>query len=287
MREMYGAWEIESFKFYQVPKALFVNAEYARLSAEAKILYGILFDRMKLSAENDWIDEDGNVFIYYSVKELREMLNCGKEKIAKLQKELMDSNLLVRKRQPCGKVSRMYVLRFSEVGKSDFKRSEKPTSRDRQIEPQEVGKTDRKNNTNKNNTDFTNTNLSIPPLMDGYDAEETEERFKKQIEYDILCEMPVDKDILDEIVLIAVDAICGTSASITIGGNVYARETVRSRLFKLDSSHIQYVIDNIKGNTTKIHNVKAYVLSMLYNAPATLNSYYTVEVGHDLYGDGR
>ncbi len=286
MKEMYGAWEIENFKFYQVPKALFVNAEYAKLSAEAKILYGILFDRMKLSAENGWIDEDENVFIYFSNQEACKMLRYGHDKITRLYKELIEHGLLYKVRRDCGKPERLYVLRFAECVKPAYQCAEKSHTDVRISRNPACGKS-APNNTNKNNTDFTNTNLSIPPLMDGYDAEETEEKFKKQIEYDILCEMPVDKDILDEIVLIAVDAICSTSPSITIGGNAYARETVRSRLFKLDSSHIQYVIDNIKGNTTKIHNVKAYVLSMLYNAPATLNSYYTVEVGHDLYGEGR
>ena len=113
------------------------------------------------------------------------------------------------------------------------------------------------------------------------------EILKENIEYDHLCErVGYDRDMLDEMLEILVDTVCSTRKQIRIGGQDYPNEVVKSRLLKLDSSHIEYVMDSLHQNTTKVRNIRAYLLTALYNAPTTISSYYTALVNHDLYGSG-
>ena len=108
------------------------------------------------------------------------------------------------------------------------------------------------------------------------------------IEYDILREdNTVNRDQLDEIAELIVDTVCSARKTIRIAGDDYPAEVVKSRFLKLDSSHVQYVIDCMKNNTTYVRNIKKYLLAALYNAPATINSYYSSLVQHDLYGGGE
>ena len=113
------------------------------------------------------------------------------------------------------------------------------------------------------------------------------EILKENIEYDHLCQkLGYDRDILDEILEILVDTVCSTRKMIRIGGEDFPKEVVRSRLLKLDSEHIEYVISSLRENTTKVRNIRAYLLTSLYNAPTTISSYFTALVNHDLYGSG-
>ena len=107
----------------------------------------------------------------------------------------------------------------------------------------------------------------------------------ENIEYDITRrQLGYDADILDEIVDIMVDTVCSTKHMIRIGGQDFPLEVVKSRLLKLNSEHISYVVSSLKSNTTKVRNIRAYLLTALYNAPTTISSYYTALVNHDLYG---
>ena len=92
---------------------------------------------------------------------------------------------------------------------------------------------------------------------------------------------------LDEIVDLIVDTVCSARKVIRIAGDDYPAEVVKSRFMKLDSSHVQYVMDCMKDNTTYVRNIKKYLLAALYNAPTTINSYYSSLVQHDMYGDGQ
>ena len=113
------------------------------------------------------------------------------------------------------------------------------------------------------------------------------EILKENIEYDHLRKnLGYDYELLDEILEILVDTVCSTRKMIRIGGEDFPKEVVKSRLLKLDSSHIEYVISSLRENTTKVRNIRAYLLTSLYNAPTTINSYYTVLVNHDMYGSG-
>ena len=157
-----------------------------------------------------------------------------------------------------------------------------------------------KSNKDKSNTDLSITeqsnpirsNLPAPEGRNGTDGMEAREIYREivygNIEYDILCEdNTVNRDQLDEITELIVDTVCSARKTIRIAGDDYPAEVVKSRFLKLDSSHVQYVIDCMKNNTTYVRNIKKYLLAALYNAPATINNYYSSLVQHDLYGGGE
>ena len=109
----------------------------------------------------------------------------------------------------------------------------------------------------------------------------------ENIDYDILTQdEKLDRDRLDELVELMVDTVCSNREMIRIAGDDYPAEVVKSRFLKIDSSHIEYVLDRMRENTTYIRNIKKYLLAALYNAPVTMDSYYTSLVSHDLYGSG-
>ena len=118
------------------------------------------------------------------------------------------------------------------------------------------------------------------------ERESYRELILENIEYDILVQNDhVDRDRLDELVELMVDTVCSRRETIRIAGDDYPAEVVKSRFLKLDSSHIEYVLDRMRENTTYVRNIKKYLLAALYNAPATIDSYYTSLVSHDMYGE--
>ena len=152
-----------------------------------------------------------------------------------------------------------------------------------------------KSNTDLSSTEQSNPIRSNPPAPEGRngtDGMEAREIYREivygNIEYDILREdNTVNRDQLDEIAELIVDTVCSARKTIRIAGDDYPAEVVKSRFLKLDSSHVQYVIDCMKNNTTYVRNIKKYLLAALYNAPATINNYYFSLVQHDLYGGGE
>ena len=120
------------------------------------------------------------------------------------------------------------------------------------------------------------------------ERENYRELILENIEYDYLIQShQLDRDRLDELVELMVDTVCSRRETIRIAGDDYPAEVVKSRFLKLDSSHIEYVLDRMRENTTYVRNIKKYLLAALYNAPATIGSYYTSLVSHDLYGGGE
>ena len=103
---------MESYVFYKVPKALFTEEKYKPVSTDAKMLYGLLLDRMHLSAKNGWTDKRGRVYQFFTVKEAQEKLRFGHEKICRLFSELEQADLILRKRQGQGKPSIIYLKKF-------------------------------------------------------------------------------------------------------------------------------------------------------------------------------
>jgi len=111
------------------------------------------------------------------------------------------------------------------------------------------------------------------------------ETIKDNIDYDILIQDPkMDKDRLDEIVEIMLETVCTARKTIRIAGDDYPAELVKSKFMKLNSSHVEFVLDCMRENTTKIRNIKQYLKAVLFNAPSTIDSYYTALVNHDFYG---
>lgn len=125
----YGG-EAEQYSFYRVPKVLFTNPYYKNVSVEAKVLYGLLLDRMALSVRNGWFDRDNWVFIYFTLEDAVELLGCGKDKAVKLFKELDQDGgigLIERKKQGQGRPTKIYVKNFT-LPQEPGQTSEKPKS---------------------------------------------------------------------------------------------------------------------------------------------------------------
>ncbi len=119
------------------------------------------------------------------------------------------------------------------------------------------------------------------------ERESYRELILENIEYDILTQnAQLDKARLDELVELMVDTVCSKRQTIRIAGDDYPAEVVKSRFLKLAASHIEYILDRMRENTTYVRNIKKYLLAALYNAPVTMDSYYTSLVSHDLYGSG-
>ena len=168
-----------------------------------------------------------------------------------------------------------------------------------QEEPAQLNK-DRSSNepsrTDLSSTEISNPIQSNPPTpagarmgMDRMGARESyRELILENIEYDFWKNSDrVDHEMLDEITELIVDTVCSARKVIRIAGDDYPAEVVKSRFMKLDSSHVQYVMDCMKDNTSYVRNIKKYLLAALYNAPTTINSYYSSLVQHDMYGDGQ
>ena len=151
------------------------------------------------------------------------------------------------------------------------------------------GKNKEKQNTDQSITDSIPFPSGFPesPAQKRTEAkgafESCRELILENIDYDVLANDPhVDREQLDEIVDLVQETVCSTRSRIRVAGNDYPAEVVRSKLLKLNSEHIRFVTDCLKQNTTRIRNIRQYLLAMLFNAPSTMSSYYTALVAHDM-----
>ena len=110
--DYYHGEEANQYNFYRIPKALFTDEHFKAMSAEAKILYGLMLDRMSLSTRNGWLDVDGRVYIYFTLEDAIDMMGFGHNKIVRLFRELDEIGLIERKKQGQGKPTRIYVKNF-------------------------------------------------------------------------------------------------------------------------------------------------------------------------------
>lgn len=285
--------EGESYSFYRVPKILFTETAFDCLSTDAKLLYGLLLDRMQLSMKNGWVDESGRVFIYYTVDSIMEALSCGNKKVSNLLAELDDKRgigLISRTRQGQGKPDRIYVHKCitPEMSKRHFQKCHIDASGDVLLTGQGMSK-GHASNTDKNNTKMSETDLISSATY--WDEDAMEERkeyrafFMENCAFDVLkSDDPYSSDVLDEILELLVEVCCSKQRSIRISGDEKPIQVVKSRFMKLNQEHIQYVLDCLQENTTKVRNIKQYLLATLYNAPMTIGNYYKALVQHDMYG---
>ena len=334
--DYFRGMEAEQYSFYRVPKVLFTAECFKSLSCEAKVLYGLMLDRMSLSIKNRWFDEEDRVYIIFTVEEIAELLNCGTQKAVKLMKEL-DSNqgigLIEKKRLGLGKPNVIYVKNFlvkekisseqeektlenpentqnsenhnsrnvkttiQEFPESQFKNGENHTSRIVKIKTQEVPKS-QSNNTDINKTDFSETDPiqsyqsltadEVYPVEE--DVMEKMETYRALIQDNIDYECFLDKrerEEVDELVELMVEILMlPDNRVVRIGGADKPVSVVKSRFLKLTYSHIEYVLFSLHRNTSKVANIRAYLLTTLYNSSMTMKHYYQAEVNHDLYGGG-
>ena len=308
--------EADMFSFYRIPKLLFTDERFKDLSTDAKVLYGLMLDRMSLSAKNQWYDREKKVFIYFSLEDVMELLNCKKNKAIDTMKELdaeKGVGLIEKVRQGQGKPTMIYVKNFmekseqklekqtseekqgiSEVEKTNLLKLENPTSGSPFFGSLEVGKTN-PNNLKYNNTEFSETEsnliqsgteVTVRSDSDGMSMDEMSayaEIIRENISLDTLLRSnPLDRELLEGIFDLILETVLHKGERIVIASNVYPIELVKSKFLKLNDTHILYVLDCMKGNTTKVRNIKKYLLAALFNAPTTISGYYQAEVNHDM-----
>lgn len=279
----------EQFSFYRIPKILFSQDKFWNVSTDAKLLYGILLDRMNLSARNGWLDEAGRVYIIFTIEEIKESLGCAEKKAVKLLDELeKKAELIERKRQGLGKPNLIYVKNFiSESVERQFLNCQNDNSATFQNTIQDLSKA-QGNNTDIKNTDLSDTNSIFPSENCGKENGNEEyqqyyQYFYEQLGIEYLQQdYPYDVDRLENILELVVETVCSKRQIIRIGGDDRPIEVVKSRFMKLNSEHIRYVMDCFKENTTKIRNIRQYMLASLYNAPTTIESYFDALVRHDM-----
>ena len=290
----YGA-EAEMYTFYRVPKVLFTDPVFGRLSTEARLLYGLLLDRMQLSAKNGWMDEDGKVFIYFTVENIMEALSCGNKKAGQLLAELDDRKgigLITREHQGLGRPDKIYVRKCippPDMSKGHGQTCQNDTSGDVETTRQDMSKR-HTNNTEINKTEMSETDLIYRPKdLPDEGSRMMEERMEYMAYFSDVLEMeilkkdyPYDGEVLDEMLELIVDVCCSKRQVIRVAGDDKPQAVVKGRFMKLNMQHIQYVMDCLSENTTDVRNIKQYLLATLYNAPMTMGSYYKAKVNHDM-----
>lgn len=242
----YYGKEAEQFSFFRIPKLLFIEPIFKELSNDAKVLYGILLDRMSLSMKNNWIDEENKVYIIFTIEEIAEILCCATQKATKILQELDDKKgigLVEKKRLGLGRPNILYVKNFiiqegkdkkdrihtqeeitnQELCKSQFKNDENHNSRNVKFRIPELSKS-QCNKTHSNKTEYNDTNLNnttpISPskesvMKEGSDYQEQKleeekiiEILKQNIEYFLLIEaQPKEKEKIELILNLMIEVI--------------------------------------------------------------------------------
>ena len=389
--DYYYGVQSEQFSFYRIPRLLIKDQHFKGLSSDAKLLYGLMLDRMALSMKNHWLDNENRAYIIYSISNVMEDINCSKPTCVKIMKELDSFGLIERKRKGLGKPDIIYVKNFAVLedsqeqdeessdaadtfeenkpvmsnenitseGKQDelpevkdfnfnneayglemvetgeifkekeqispnvgvnsgiSKKSELPevkdfnfwnektlTSGGKESLPLEVKNlATNYNNNNYNNQSYNYINQSYQSNLSSQADQACKDeidtigntdayiqQIKKNLDYDFYMTNDVaymDKDLLKELFVIICDVVCTKSETIKISGYVYSCDYVRSKFLRLTSNHVMYVMDCIKNITTKIANIKAYLLVALFNAPSTIDHYYQQEVRHYADSDAQ
>lgn len=280
MSMYFSASESRQFAFFRIPKEMMLNPRFQDMSTDAKLLYGLMLDRMELSERNQWLDAQGHVYIYFTIEEIMQLMNCAHQKVGKMFKELESHDLIERKRQGLGNPARIYVKNFISQ-ESSVQTAENHPSGPMNIIPTDCRKSSG-NNTEKNKTEKNKTE-TYPSFSEGRDAidskENLEEFFRSQLGLEaLLHDNPLEQTTILEILELLVDTCTSKKESIRVGGEDRPTKVVRSRLMKLTMSHIQYVMECLQDNNTEIRDMRQYLLTTLYNAPTTMTSYYRAKV---------
>lgn len=296
----YGT-EADQFSFYRIPKALFTDSYFKDLSSDAKILYGLMLDRMSLSIKNQWFDDKNRAYIYFSIEDIMELLNCGRNKAIKSMRELDDETgigLIEKRRQGFGKVNVIYVKTFMLEKTDEKKFGEELEKFKKQTSVENEESTEvyisNPNNTNLSDTEM-NDNKSNPIISVDEKRFDSDNRSEDYQAYENLVKETIDYESLevthhddmrqvDEIVNLIVETVMCKNDKILIASNWYPASLVKKKFLMLTYSHIEYVLHCMSGNTTKVKNIKKYLLAALFNAPSTMNGYYQAEVNHDMPG---
>ena len=253
------------------------------LSLKAKGLLSLM-----LSLPEDWD---------YTTKGLARICRDGVDSICATVRELEDAGYIIRERVRNAN-GRLGSIEYTILEQP--RPPEPKTGKPEQENPAQLntkGSSNQISNTDSSSTEGSNpiqSSLQTPAGGNraGWDWMRDRESYRElileNIEYDILIQNErMNRDRLDELVELMVDTVCSRRETIRIAGDDYPTEVVKFRFLKLNSSHIEYVLDRMRENTTYVRNIKKYLLAALYNAPATIDSYYASLVNHDLYGNGE
>ena len=297
----YKGFEGDMHSFYRIPKVLFTHGYFEKMACEAKVLYGLMLDRMSLSIQNKWMDEENKVYIFFSIDDVMKMMRCGREKAVNLMKALEEYGLIEKRRLGHGKANIIYVKNFCLESypnaapletqnaydqklnqPSDFQKYGNRTVRSSKIELQEVGKSNcnytKPNNTEMNNNSYPSYQSNVIDRIEQRKA--YEELIKENIEYDVLCKA-YNKAEIDEKVELILETVCTTRPYLKINGDEVPSEVVKKRLLNLNYGDIQYVFHALSKTSTKVKNIRQYMITVLYNAPVTRKQFYDAEVRHD------
>ena len=275
--------ESEQYAFYRTPKMLFTDPEYETLTALAKILYGVLLDRESLSDKNKWVDDRGRIFVYMTNKTICKLLHISDKTATKLLVELEKIDLIQRVRQGQGRPSKIYVKKFFDTERVRLLERNRSDSEFVDVSDQGA-EILRCNITKDNDTKCTDTNLISSRDTTRRDARaHYRQHFMETLEIDNMKERyPYDMAVIDEILEIILDTVCSTRDRIYVAGEWQPVDIVKGRFLALDSEHLEYVLQSMVENSTRVRKVKQYLLTALYNAPLTMNNYYRALARHDM-----
>ena len=301
----YGA-EAEQFTFVRIPRMLFTDKEhFGGISSDAKLLYGLMLDRMSLSRKNNWFDDENRVFIIFKIEEIADRLNCGMEKACNLLKELDDEHgigLIKKKRRGLGQPFIIYVKNFLMKDAENFsdepeivecvekenaasreirsEKSENPFSCSSDNRFHEVGKAERSyieiNNTERS---YIEDQSFYPPAetenspqkdLGMIDRLKIEKSVEDQIGYDCLMSQPDEsvRNMITEIKDLIVDVMSG-ERNVFVGGQRISDEAAKSAFSKLTDEHVMYVLHNVTNYPERISRIDRFLLTSLYNAAYT------------------
>ena len=363
--EYFYGQQAESYTFYRIPKVMFTEERFKGLSCEAKVLYGLMLDRMSLSTKNEWLDEEGKVYIVFPLSDIRELIQCSKQTAVNLVHELdteQGIGLIEKSRPGLGKANVFYVKNFmapierernndientlskteeprkpdstkksknwtsggqeirpQEVQKLDHQKSKNWTSGSLEIRPPEVQKLDHQKSKNwtsgspenrlqevqkldPNKTEYNKTEKSetqsinqsgdtavpgvfVPPtetdVIDGI-----RNYVRERVDYQSFQGEDEDaREEVDELVEMIVDVLrMPDTAVLRINGNEMPAVLVKEHYYKIRRDHIDYVRWTMRNNYRKVNNIRAYMLTALYNSVLTIGHYYQAEANYDVFG---
>ena len=302
----------EIFKLLNPDNTVTINRPLAHaLGTNEAIIYSALIAKRAYYYQRDMLDEDG--YFYSTISDLQESTGLTRYQQNSAIKTLIEVNLIECRKK--GVPARRYfrvsenvdLLRILLKKGEEIMQSLNPPVRknSRQVcgkltnlsaENLQtcLGETNKHTNNLNNKSKVINPNQSIPQTADVIDRIDnsanpccsSEERaeylqlIRDNIEYDYQAE----KEKVDELVAIILDVVCSTSSTVRVNGGDMPQEIVKSRFLKLNSSHIDYVMTALKKNTSEVKNIRAYLMTALYNAPTTIDSYYTAWVNHGMRG---
>ena len=308
--------EAEQFTFYRIPKILITSPHFKKISDSAKLLYGLMLDRMSLSIRNGWLDDDNRAYIFFTTNDIMEQMCCGTEKATKMLAELDSEKgigLIERVKQGQGKPAIIYLKKFyeledtarstklSEIESQDFQESKVKTFENRKSGLSEIESLEfRKSKCNYNNINNTDINYIYPINQDNYNIQnsdtQTEEEWidrytktvdeiKKQIDYDYLINH-AERDIVDEVVNIMVEVMTVYRPKYKIEGDFIEYNAVVNRFRQITAQKLEICLLAYSRKIQRIKNPKAYWISTLYNIPLTSEIVLQNMINSDIYESG-